>query len=333
MSDNDYTLLDGLLSLGGRLVKSDDFSAWVNHADNASHNADNAEVAERGSPVGRARRSAVAEDASSEGDTLSMAHISPFIEWCKGASLLRASKGGECEQVGGGKRKAITGFSAASRRRLMQTIATVERDAVLPNFVTLTYPAEYPNPKQSKRHLDTFFKRFTRAFSEHGSIWKLEPQQRGAPHYHLLTWGCDLSSLAEFVPGAWYDIAGGGDPNHLKWHLGLLGRGNRHCVQEVRSFRGVWSYASKYLGKTFEVSGWSDKWTGRYWGVVNRQNIPFGEAVTLPVDYRDAVQVMRYQRRFSGLRSRSSRSLTVYCDADQWIQKLQIGGDVLTDKR
>lgn len=327
MSNSDYTLFEELIKLGGRVIRSSDFSAWVQHAQRV-------ESLEVGSPDAFASEGGEPfEDCPQPSRTdlgtaspLSMGHISPFIEWRAGASLMKVSKGGVAEAVGGGKRRSIDGFSVKSRRRLMQTIAGVRRDAELPLFVTLTYPDKFPDPKQSKKHLDTFFKRMGRSFS-HGSIWKLEPQERGAPHYHLLVWGCDEEEFKKFVPFAWYEIAGGGDVNHLMWHSGMLGNGNKHCVQRVRSFRGVWSYASKYLGKTFDVSGWDEKWTGRYWGVIHRDNIPFGSLEVLEVPYKDAVTVMRYQRRFAGLRSRASRSQTVYCDADQWIKKLQIGGD------
>ena len=128
--------------------------------------------------------------------------------------------------------------------------------------------------------------------------------------------------LAQFVPSAWFKIAGGGDGKHLQWHLGELGNGNKHCVQLVGSFRGVWSYASKYLGKTFEVSGWSEKWTGRYWGLIKRSNIPFGELIQQEVTRSKASNVIRYQRRFSGLKSKGGKSLTIFCDANQWIENL-----------
>ena len=86
-------------------------------------------------------------------------------------------------------------------------------------------------------------------------IWKLEPQERGAPHYHCLIWGVDEEDLFDFVAYTWYEIAGNNDRNHLKFHLGLLPN-SKPCVSKVRSWRGVWAYASKYLGKTFEVAGW-----------------------------------------------------------------------------
>ena len=38
--------------------------------------------------------------------------------------------------------------------------------------------------------------------------WKLEPQERGAPHYHCLIWGVDEGELLDFVAYTWYEIAG-----------------------------------------------------------------------------------------------------------------------------
>lgn len=253
--------------------------------------------------------------------TLSTSHNRPFVEFREGASLLKACKGGETEKIGGGKRGEVSGFSNNSRRRLLQTIGGVRRDAGLPLFITLTYPEVFPEPEISKRHLKMFFQRLARSFPAHGSIWKLEPQQRGAPHYHLLTWGVSLVEVGCWVAQNWYEIAGGGDPKHLMWHLGLLENGNKLCVQQVLHFRGVWSYASKYLGKTFSVAGWDEKATGRFWGVVNRGNIPFGELIQQEVSHKKAVEVQRYQRRFSKIK-KTNRSVTIFCDANQWVEKL-----------
>ncbi len=305
-----YALLSDLLGLGGVVVE----------VSNLYSERSNNSLPDAGA------------DADASG-TLSKAHISPsqslhiapFVEYRAGASLLKSYKGGEKEpQIGGGIRGGIQGFSAAARRRLLYTVQSVRRDAELPLFITLTYPRDFPDPKTSKRHLDTFFKRMARALPSHGTIWKLEPQQRGAPHYHLLTWGLSLEVARKFVPYAWTDIASDGDEIHLMWHEGELGNGNVHCVQQVYSRNGVLRYASKYLGKTFDVAGWDDQWTGRFWGIVNRGNIPFGELVQKEVSESQAVTVNRYQRRFSGLKRRNNKALTIFCDADQWIEKLKL---------
>jgi hypothetical protein len=153
-------------------------------------------------------------------------------------------------------------------------------------------------------------------------IWKLEPQERGAPHFHLLVWGFSHVELLSFVIKAWFDIAGNGDRKHFLFHAGLLS-GSVPCVSKVRSWRGVWAYAAKYLGKTFEVSGWGNTWTGRFWGVLNRENIPFGTHEIIDIDYKTAVQVMRYQRRFMNMRkSKDLNSLKTFCNADHWVSSL-----------
>jgi hypothetical protein len=136
----------------------------------------------------------------------------------------------------------------------------------------------------------------------------------------MLVWGVSLQDLQKYVPQTWYEIAGNGDINHLLFHAGALK--NQHCVQAVRSFRGVWSYASKYLGKTFNVAGWDEKPTGRFWAVVNRDNVPFGAVVQYEISTRKAVHIMRYQKRFAKLQKRSYPSLTTFCDANQWIENV-----------
>jgi hypothetical protein len=208
----------------------------------------------------------------------------------------------------------------------LTTIGKVRRDAELPLFVVLTYPNEFPTARESKKHMKALWLRLDRAFPGHGSIWKLEPQERGAPHYHILNWRCDLKAMQAWIPRAWFEIAGGGDLRHLAWHKGLCGNGNKHCVQQVRSWRGVWAYAAKYLGKTFKVEKWES--AGRYWGVINPGNIPFGEIRIQKMTRREAVQVQRYQRRFTRLRTRgTNRSMTTFCDADQWVKKLSMDTD------
>jgi len=244
----------------------------------------------------------------------------PYVEWNEGASRLKASRGSDGRQVGGGQRGTIKGFSAESRRRLLQTIACVGRDAPLPVFVTLTYPERFPSPQEAKRDLKIFHQRLVRAFSGVGVIHKLEPQERGAPHFHSLMWGVGWDELYQLIPDAWFEIAGQGDINHWKFRKGLL-HPYRRCVEPVRSFKGVWFYAAKYLGKTFEIQGWD--WPGRFWGVINRQNIPFGKFRAALVDEQLLNDVLRYGRRFADLPWRH-QGTTIFCDADQWVQKLKI---------
>ena len=230
MSDLDYTLIQPVLGRDGKPISS----AWFIHAEklaqSESENRAGAEVSCK-------------QDTACAGSLpLSTLHKSPqekipCIEWTEGAGLLKVSRGGIVVAPKGGKRGVVKCFSKASRLRLMRTIAKIRLDAPLPVFITLTYPFNFPSPIESKKHMEVFEKRLFRAYPEIGIIWKLEPQERGAPHFHILAWGVSVEKLGEFVPYAWHDIAGDGDENHLRFHLGLLG--NEPCISQVRSRNGV----------------------------------------------------------------------------------------------
>ncbi len=254
--------------------------------------------------------------------SLSTCHISPQITIRLGASVMTVKRTQRPKQEENPaqdrvKRGKVAGFSAKSRNRLMRTLAEVRRDC-LPVFVTLTYPLEYPNMAETfKKDLDNFIKRLARKFPDVAGVWKLEPQKRGAPHFHLLIWGAAHIELLAFIPLAWCEVVGSDDPNHLAWHKGELG--NKPCVQQIESQRGVFWYASKYMSK--EVGTMFSDW-GRWWGVFHRNNLPLGEVVNMEVTEEKAIQFIRYMRRFARIRSRDYRTLTIICDADFWINRL-----------
>jgi len=219
-----------------------------------------------------------------------------------------------------GDRGVIKKFSWQSRRRLLYKIAEINT-RVLPVFATLTYPKVFPDdPVKWKSDLTNLFKRLQRKYPQSAMIWKLEPQERGAPHYHLLIWGVPYEDLYSFIPSNWYDIAGGGDPLHLKWHWGLLGNGNTHCVSRVRSWRGVMAYASKYMGKVCDNAGWDSP--GRFWGVKSRENIPWAEIVKVAISYKDGYKFIRLMRHYAHLPSMAFKGLTIFCNPNFWYDNL-----------
>lgn len=206
------------------------------------------------------------------------------------------------EGHGHSSRSCISGFSAASRRRLLRLCASI-RQTALPVFLTLTYPSQWPSdPKVWKRHLDTFQKWLRRTYSGASGIWKLEPQQRGAPHFHLLVWGIEFIPH-EAVARRWFEIVGSNDSRHLQ-------AGTR--VEAIRSRNGVMLYASKlYMGK--EVKGFER--VGRFWGVINRRALPLSLTKEFEVPEVALVKIRRIFRRLMrsrGIRARNNRSFTLF---------------------
>jgi hypothetical protein len=131
-------------------------------------------------------------------------------------------------------------------------------------FVTLTYPKNYPGEWHKwKAQLHHVMVRLGQKFPMFGAVWKLEPQKRGAPHFHLLVVGVPFIAK-EWLSRTWYDVVGSRDEKHLR-------AGTQ--VELARSHRGVVSYAAKYVAKRQALpADWQDG-VGRWWGMVGRRNV------------------------------------------------------------
>lgn len=94
---------------------------------------------------------------------------------------------------GDAPRGEVRRFSEASRRRMQRMLAMT---SATPRYLlTLTYPDAWPSARQAKAHLKTFCQRLERVAEAAGRrlavVWRLEFQQRGAPHFHLLIFAPD----------------------------------------------------------------------------------------------------------------------------------------------
>jgi hypothetical protein len=81
----------------------------------------------------------------------------------------------------------------------------------VPVMVTLTYPGPWrlwaPTAEVAHAHRRAFLERYSRAFGFRVlGVWKLEFQERGAPHFHILLplpKGVSLRDFRAWVQGAW----------------------------------------------------------------------------------------------------------------------------------
>lgn len=272
--------------------------------------------------------------------SLSTAHIRPrpaSIDVFLHGSLISVHRPkGKIQQTGGGIRGNVADFSRGSRRRMLRKMAMTDK-RIKPIFITLTFPDKWPgSPKEWKRMLKIFIQRFRRQYTDSGGVWKLEPQARGAPHYHMLVWmsEIEIESVIRWVSDNWYQVVGSNDLRHWKWHMGLLGRGNKACVGPVTSEHGVMGYAGKYIAKLaddYELdpairAAWSA--AGRWWGVWGEKNIPWAEVVNIQVSDPVINDLFRYARRYAHMRGRSSwQSLTIFVnDPGQWMKCAYLSG-------
>ena len=223
----------------------------------------------------------------------------------------------------GVKRGGVKGLSADARRRMLRLMGQWPKaifDRCVVFSTTLTYPKVFPTAKESKRHFEAFREALRRRWPSAFAVWKLEPQRRGAPHYHLVIaippenvrWSIEAEIWLEddfhgWVAGTWFRIAGNGDPLHLEFHLG-----SDRVVERVRSYRQFMGYLAKYVGKAFEADPSWDA-PGRFWGVINRAEMErwvSGKVWRLSAPAYDRVRRVLRKRAPKGLRKRISEGWT-----------------------
>jgi hypothetical protein len=211
----------------------------------------------------------------------------------------------------GGTRDRVRGFSRESRRNLLLRLASINRSAFRAfkgrmNFVTLTYPREYPeDPEVCKNHLKALRKRLQRKFGDFAGFWRLGIQQRGAWHFHLLLFvGPSIGSVGElrrFISSSWHEVTGKISEGHL--HAGTR-------VEAVKRWKEVTSYVERYMAKPEEFP--EGLKTGRIWGVWNKELLPV-HWETAEVSLRDAFKIRRIYRRLAKRNgSGSLRRITVF---------------------
>jgi hypothetical protein len=208
-----------------------------------------------------------------------------------------------------------TGQQARPGKKLLKLFARFEfpGNAV---FVTLTYPAEFPAPDEAKKHLRAFLERIRRKCEENAvsGVWRLELQERGAPHFHLILFGLPYISK-ETIRGWWSEIIGYCAAHQLKsgeWVEGAFTR-----IEMISSRRRLTAYVSKYVAKAGASGGFNHasylhaslgyihpetgevSHPGRWWGVFNALALPFAALFRTEVEAfsRPIYQLKRYMRR------------------------------------
>jgi len=225
----------------------------------------------------------------------------PAVVWHEGAQAVKLTHIG-MPAPEGGVRGEVGVFTRASRRRLLDLVSRLDaRRCKQGLFVTLTWPGSWTAEKGGdsrvwKRHLDVFLHRLRRLHPACWGIWRLEPQRRGAPHYHLLLWGAEITR--EWLSRAWWEVVGSGEETHLR-------AGTQ--VQVMRSHRGALAYASKYLAKLPADVGWQRP--GRWWGVHQRKLAPITERrlEVLDAEWLTVARILRRLAEKGGYRLPSGR--------------------------
>ena len=186
-----------------------------------------------------------------------------------------------------GKRQKVTSLSPRSLHRL--ALLAMSTPIQWKSILTLTYGPNYTLEGQKvKHHLNYMLTKLRRTWGEFQYLWFLEFQQRGAPHFHILTTMPSPSKAqrAKFA-AMWADIV---EPQNwlyeriiwaegqATYHGQLLSNDATRAVHRhtknfatIRKQGGARRYMVKYALKLEQkIVPRAYRNVGRFWGKVSR---------------------------------------------------------------
>jgi hypothetical protein len=191
------------------------------------------------------------------------------------------------------QRGAITEFSAKSRRRCLIFFNRVDWQACKVVFLTLTF-WKSPEPKEAK----AAFKRFRSWLAYHypdvAAVWRMEFQERGAAHFHLLLFGLPFIPQKQ-LQQVWQACT--------REVLSIVD------IRLVKSRKHAMKYVSKYIAKrgaetgtsSLEIPPYQQKPAlpsiGRVWGWINAEGIPMCPVERFETTDRNMVDYLRWWMR------------------------------------
>lgn len=267
------------------------------------------------------RKTSQSKANTSTNDNQSPQIFAPHVKLeAQGHLLTVRSVGIDREWIGKCKRGNVDRFSQASRKRLLEKLARLKppqydgyRYRV--SFLTLTTQKIF-HPRLAKDYLASFFKRVARKFPHMSAVWRLEFQERGAPHFHAVLYNAPYIAK-EWIQKSWGEIIEQDEPFTR--------------IERVKSYRHLMFYAGKYMAKVVEEVVLSsgayltgegkdlygpDDTIGRHWGVYNAAMLPYDEKTegTVPLDGSWWL-IRRYCTKFwSWLEPETEYGFTIFTD-------------------
>lgn len=182
-------------------------------------------------------------------------------------------------------RGIIRTFSKAARRRLMRFMARLKVRKIRATFITLTFTEVVTN-ERAKVAFKRFAMRLRRRYPDASAVWRMEFQERGAIHFHLLAFNVPF------------------------WEQSDLQKTWEDCTEEdtsivdirlVHGARSITSYISKYIAKvddrvptsledvSYQHEG-EKRITGRFWGWINKELLPLAQKFEGVLTDRDTIR-------------------------------------------
>ena len=229
-------------------------------------------------------------------------------------------------------RGKIETLSKSSRRNLKLTLHTITFEA-LAYTMALTMPGNTDeiSGASAKRRFIILCNRMTTSRIPSiiliGMMWKQELQKRGEVHFHLMLYGMtedNRRTVQRWIAEQWNELICSRSTKeertkHLWWNLrdGSTRSGRYDSkadnMQEVRDFAG---YFAKYLGKYEKAQAARDPIPGRWWGKVNKKNIPWAELREIELPLRMRIHCQRIARKIRQKKAGAAKHLCIMRELD-----------------
>lgn len=240
-------------------------------------------------------------------------------------------------QLGSGRAPIVT-FTAKARKRMMDTVSRIDWVNRRSTFVTLTYHSNMCDARRAKRDLRAFLKRIYRRYGNIPVLWKMEPQKRGAWHFHLICFDLPYISTADILQH-WREVTGEATITQVK-------------IEPIASARKARSYVCKYLGKPLidhlltyfalmlsKCPAWMTlvasldylpnlaaiAFPGRFWGIENRANMRWAVLKTVSITINKAYFDFKRSARchWQGVNGNKNAGFTIYVrNPERWFDYL-----------
>lgn len=186
--------------------------------------------------------------------------------------------------------------------------------------MTLTYGAEYPDVEAAKSNMRAMLKRVWRHFGDCAVVWRLEFQDRGAPHFHLFLFN------GRYMPrnlllSWWQEITKDSSITQLD-------------IRRINNSRKARRYVSKYMAKVADTTSLDtlpyladDFYMGRVWGIEMRGLLLYAELfVTVIQTYPLFWDIKRAARHiWPGVNKHAWSGFTLFTDnAYEWCRYLAV---------
>lgn len=193
-----------------------------------------------------------------------------------------------------GIKQRLAGWSRKSRNHLDRQLRCVMRPDMQPYMLTLTSQEYSEDTQVYHDQVDHFMISFERRYPGCSIFWRLEFQQRGAPHWHLLIWFAEdepplLPEDEGWIAQTWYNIVGG-DPSVLEYGTKLTDASDGLYAEKLKNYLKSFHHL-----KADQVR--DDIYTGRYWGIRNKKGLNMNPMAYGSLTYRGLVKIRRVARK------------------------------------